>query len=246
MLPSGRTTGPLSPKFTKWQGDKQSSDAPEHWLSAAAYIGDFALVQLIVEQCVNVDGESDIFGTPLVNAAYGGHLTLVRFLLGKGADVNSGALQLTEIESREAERYMGRFIEKFLFLPGYRCPWIALGAAAVAGHEEIVKLLLEPDLKLSRSSHSFFHVITDAAEGGNLNVLRRIITCADLDALPQRVTRRALNNALKASACKDHLDSMRFLLDAGTPVDLSLYTVNDHSALWYAACNGQIAAIELL
>ena len=224
----------------------QSSDAAEHLFSTTAYLGNLSLVKTLIEQGADVNAQSDIFGTPLVNAARQGHLTLVQFLLSKGADVDGAAVQWTDDDREKRDPHRDVFLEKFLLLYADWGQWTALGAAAFAGHEEIVKILLNQGVKFSKSSCSFFHSIAYAAMGGNVNILRMIIACADFDAIPQKVAERVLENALKASASKGHLESVVFLLDAGAPVNFTSVMDGERSALWYATDQGRNVAIELL
>lgn len=77
-------------------GVGQESDAPEHVLSAAAYLGDISLVQYLLAQGVDVNVRSNIFGPPLRNVALKGHLEIARLLLDSGANTDNGCLPGTE------------------------------------------------------------------------------------------------------------------------------------------------------
>lgn len=65
------------------EGQGQRDQAPEHLLAAAACVGSTSLVQTHFDQGADVNGESGLFGTPLVNAARGEHLLLAHLLLEK-------------------------------------------------------------------------------------------------------------------------------------------------------------------
>ncbi|KAL2782769.1 hypothetical protein BJX66DRAFT_345536 [Aspergillus keveii] len=125
----------------KTEGLGQSSNAAEHRLCAAAYLGNMTLTQSLLSQGVDINGESDIFGLPLLSAAYGGHMELVLFLLEKGADPNGGVIQGNTKEER-------RHVRMFTSLSQ---GWTALEAATAGGHEAIVDLLLNLNIGISSS-----------------------------------------------------------------------------------------------
>ena len=72
-------------------GKGQTSCAPEHLLSAAAYVGNISLVEALLAHGVKVNTGSNVFGKPLFAAALAGHLAIVRLLLARGADADDGA-----------------------------------------------------------------------------------------------------------------------------------------------------------
>ncbi|KAF9885858.1 hypothetical protein FE257_012330 [Aspergillus nanangensis] len=235
----------------KREGGMQTSDALEHRLSAAACLGDLSLVKTLIADGANVNGQSDILGTPLANASLEGHSTVVQFLLNEGADIDGGATEWTEAERKTVETWSSiilplRFGATLFPTHGGFSPRTPLGAAAFAGQEETVKILLDPSRNLSRSTFGFYHSITYAAIGGNVEVLRMIMNAGDLDTLSKPITKRLLDSALKASASKGHLASMKILLDSGAPVHLSIPQEYESSALVYAAQVGRNDAIKLL
>ncbi|CEL01023.1 hypothetical protein ASPCAL00615 [Aspergillus calidoustus] len=223
----------------KRDGLHQSSDSPQHRLCAAACIGDVGLIQSLLLNGADVNAKSDIFGSPLLNAARGGHATIVGFLLENGADPECDTVRWTT----ESER---NDVQRFIFRRMNKEPWTPLGAAAFAGHGAIVKLLLEPRYSLSRSSCSFFHAIIHTSRGGHVDFLRMLIASADFDTIPEKVKTRVLDSALKESASGGHLQNIQLLLECGAPVDLSIPEEQEHTALWYAAFHGRNEAIELL
>ncbi|KAL4914596.1 ankyrin repeat-containing domain protein [Aspergillus aurantiobrunneus] len=122
----------------------------------------------------------------------------------------------------------------------------ALSEATLAGHDEIVSLLLKSELKLSRSSCNFFHALIFAAWGANMRILQTMLSCADFDTIGHQLTQNVLSEALEASADKGHVNGMKLLLEAGAPFTHSTLERGDISALSYAATAGQNAVIELL
>lgn len=58
-------------------------------------------------------------------------------------------------------------------------PFIPLSAAAFAGHEEIVQLLLSPQFCLSWSCCYFFQALSLAVEGGHSTILQTLLGSAD-------------------------------------------------------------------
>ncbi|KAL4879754.1 ankyrin repeat-containing domain protein [Aspergillus karnatakaensis] len=237
-----RTFTGLDCNFTetqKRQGEEQASDAPEHRLCAAACIGRLDLVQSLVDQGVDVNVESDIYGAPLWCAARGGHLPVVQWLLHKGADSYSGAICWREGDKETIVDHLRRMNG------GYR-PYTALQAAAAAGHEELVRLFLEPPFNVSRPVCSLLHASISAARKGHANVLRVLLASVDITTITQELFTMALDIALKKSADQGHLECMRCLLDAGAPVNSYYYNAGVPSTAWWAATNGQNEAIELL
>ncbi|RDW81611.1 ankyrin repeat domain-containing protein [Aspergillus mulundensis] len=225
------------------RGGDQTSDSTEHRLSAAACIGNLSLIQTLIDEGADVNAPSDIFGTPLLNAAREGHLPVIRLLLKKGADINRDSIDWTEGEDRNEQ-----FVRKFLIEDIKWTHFSPLGAAAYAGHEETVAFILSPEINLSRSSCSFFHAIIYAAWSGNIPILQTIFSAADFAALPRNlnIKKRVLSTALKGAASGGHLPAMRFLIDNGAPVGLIADRTLEDSPLSYAAAKGQDAAIELL
>ncbi|OJJ06000.1 hypothetical protein ASPVEDRAFT_45425 [Aspergillus versicolor CBS 583.65] len=230
------------------EGLRQTDQAPEHLLAAAARVGSTSLVQRLLDQGADVNGESDLFGTPLVNAARGGHLLLVRLLLEKGADSDCASLELTEQEIGDElflDDFPGR-LNSMSPIKEERAPFSPLSAAAFAGHMEIVQLLLSPQLRLSRSSCYFFQALSLAAEGGHSSILQILLASADLDAVDHRLSRQVKIDALKRAASEGQVDCMELLLDAGAPITRMTFSTLTESTLTCAATRGQNGAIKLL
>ena len=140
----------------------QSRDAQEHLLSVAANIGNLGLVKNLMKS-VNVNTGSYVFGKPLLNAAWKGHLEIVQFLLSEGAD--AGDCVQTQTEQNLQNNNDWNTTRKLCPNSDFEDsrPDTALEAAALGGYEQVVQLLLQPDYKVSRSSYNYFRAITYAA-----------------------------------------------------------------------------------
>jgi len=222
----------------------QRSDAQEHLLSAAADIGDLALVQHLAKS-VNVNIGSYVFGKPLLNAAWKGHLKIVQFLLTEGADAEDGVQPQTEQDSRNGhdENAMEKITVEF----ENPRPGTALEAAALGGHEQVVRLLFQPDAKVSRSSYSYFKAITYAAMSGNLDLLGLVSEEADFSTLSEITTQELWNHTLKGAAWHGRTKTIPFLLKAGAHINHEEpFERGWTTALGFAALRGHNDTIRLL
>ncbi|KAF3388862.1 Ankyrin repeat and KH domain-containing protein 1 [Penicillium rolfsii] len=118
-------------------------------LTTAAGNGHADLVQLLLDQGADINGESEFRGTALADACYNGHEEVVKMLLNRGVSVNTGLsnIGLASRNPLEAAAYGGylgivqRLLEHGIHVHCYGTR--ALWEAASEGHEEIVCLLLE-------------------------------------------------------------------------------------------------------
>lgn len=111
---------------------------------------------------VDVNTGSYVFGKPLLNAAWEGHLQIVQFLPNEGADAGDCA----KFHERDSQDNNNRYARQKSYSDSNfedPRPGTALEAAALGGYEQVVQLLLQPDYKVSRSSYNYFRAITYAA-----------------------------------------------------------------------------------
>ncbi len=128
---------------------KEKSKGGLNALTTAARKGDLDMVKLLIEAGFDVD-DQDSFGSdsPLIKASYYGKLQIVKYLLGKGADI-----KLTDYRGNTAllnAAYNGyTAVVKELLKNGAEINernnhnWNALMQACVEGHFETAKFLLE-------------------------------------------------------------------------------------------------------
>ncbi|KAL2847791.1 ankyrin repeat-containing domain protein [Aspergillus pseudoustus] len=207
-------------------GLSQESDALVHRFSAAACIGDLALVQSLLDEGADVDGKSGVFDTALVNAARWGHLPVVQLLLENGADLQRDVIHGVGGKTSDDLDADIDFVSWFIWTLE-ECH--TLEAAAIGGHEDILSLLLEPRLNLSRSSCTFFHALIGAAEGGSINVLRMLMDSANFDAIGTILKKMVLDSAMKRATSAGHLECMELLIDAGAPLSYNGTAEGDHA-----------------
>ena len=99
-------------------------------LNRAALAGDQARCEVLLSRGANVNGAGMHGMRPVMSAAEGGHLQMVRFLVANGADVNahnvSGSALMCAVDSDHAE------MVRFLILNGAELTWTnSLGETAL-------------------------------------------------------------------------------------------------------------------
>lgn len=232
--------GPVPPQIS------QRCDAQEHLLSVAANLGNLALVKHLIKS-VNVNTGSYVFGKPLLNAAWKGHLEIVQFLLSEGADATDHVQSQTEQDLQNSnDWYTTRKIYSDSDFEDPR-PDTALEAAALSGCEQVVQLLLQPEYRVSRSSYNYFRAITYAALSDNLDLLALVSKKADFNTLSEVTTQDFWNHTLNSAAFHGSTKTVPFILDAGAQINHTiLYDRFYTSALGFAALRGHNDTIRVL
>lgn len=167
--------------------------------AAAAHVGNVVMLKKLIDKGVDIDAQSRYFGKPLRGAAFGGHRDAVLLLLDSGADANAHSAHIyfnwrsTVLNSHEST---------------------ALQAAALAGHEHVARLLLEPKYLVSASGMEYERAILYAARGGHLSLVRFLMNKAKI-MQPEQLQQWIL---LKA-CCYGHEPIARMMLDLGTSLN---------------------------
>jgi hypothetical protein len=160
---------------TQWNAGPEDSASlnKQNMLSVAIITGDVPLVQQLLrpESDIQVNFESPYFGRPLNLAARWGHMEILRFLLRRNA--NTQALQ------RSVMFYWGREGGVWgTYGSYYSSHGSALRAASLAGHIDIVRILMEPKYRISYVGE-FYEVLLAAGRAGHVHIIRVLLEMAD-------------------------------------------------------------------
>jgi ankyrin repeat protein len=195
--------------------------------------------------CVGVNKKSAYFGRPLHIAAAWGYIEIVQYLLDNGAD----AYRIVAPTVNDND--WNRRIE-------HVCLWSRrvdqspdgspLRAAALSGHEDIVRLLLQPKYNIwSFSRPEYYRAILAATRSGHENILDMLLNAAGLDfdkigSFKQQILFEAVRH--------DRENIVLRLLQAGTDVNFSrgwdLPRRKIQTALHIAAAHNRTGIIRLL
>lgn len=169
------------------QPARPPNDISHHALIALAFLGDKSRLKTSIDAGVHVNIGNKVMGTPLHAAAAKGHTEIVVLLLECGADVN-------------------------LKMDGWG--YTAIDLAVRAGHEEIVRILLNPKHGIRLDDQAHKSVVLSAARGGNVDLMQLVVKfrpIAYFRAFEQKIL-------LEASA-HGNVNLVRSLLDRGAHVN---------------------------
>ena len=166
----------------------------------------------------------------LIEVAKNGHLDVVKYLVGKGANIrirNESALQL-------ATRYGHLNVVKYLIDQGaniHSGDDYALRDAAYYGHLDVVKYLVEKGADIHVEDDYAFRI---AAKNGHLDMVKYMIERgANIHAGEE--------GALRLAAYYGHLDMVKYLIEQGA----NIHAKNDY-ALRRAVENGHSEVVKYL
>ncbi|GFO38862.1 ankyrin repeat and kh domain-containing protein 1, partial [Plakobranchus ocellatus] len=231
-------------------GSGSAADATEEGeslLSLACSAGYYELAQVLLAMKANVE-DRGIKGdcTPLMEAASGGHVDIVRLLLLHRADINA--------QSRAGNTPLhygacGGFKEvvQELMLNGANVEihnengHTPLMEAASAGHVDVAKILLEHGAGINTHSNEFKEsALTLACYKGHLDMVKFLLEAG----ADQEHKTDEMHTALMEASMDGHVEVARLLLDSGAQVNMPADSFE--SPLTLAACGGHIELASLL
>jgi ankyrin repeat protein len=246
-----------------WHGDdprnepKKAKQLAQDVLGGAIVTGNLPLVRSLLAardlDLPDINTKSFYFGLPLTTAAAFGHLHIVQYLLGRGA--NPRAVDRKWCRSNKWSMYPWEPKTGKLSVDRRRCVFqspegSALTAAALGGHQEVVDYLLQPHCRIPPLELEYSYALAAAARGGHLAIIRSLlqvlknVTGHGLSGVPG--TRLVM---LWEAVRFDHRELVRELLDSRAKVDARPDPVvhgDSGTALEIAARVGNAEILRLL
>lgn len=166
-----------------------------HTMTVAARQGEFEVVQSLLSQGADPNDLSIYFGFALSAAAKHGHHSIVKSLLDHGA------------EPQTCDRRFTGHAESSYF----RSPIVL---AAGAGHENIIRILMEPKYQHPASGGVYNYALQKSIEGGHVACAFLLLDCGMFDQ-PSSIHQRVLLSA-SANGC---LPLIKAMIEKGADVD---------------------------
>ncbi|KAG5844228.1 hypothetical protein ANANG_G00160140 [Anguilla anguilla] len=204
-------------------------------------------LQVLLAMHANVEDrgiKGDI--TPLMAAASGGYVDIVKLLLVHGADVNA---QSSTGNTALTYACAGGFVDvvKVLLKEGANIEdhnengHTPLMEAASAGHVEVARVLLEYGAGINTHSNEFKEsALTLACYKGHLDMVRFLLEAG----ADQEHKTDEMHTALMEACMDGHVEVARLLLDSGAQVNMPADSFE--SPLTLAACGGHVELAALL
>ncbi len=207
--------------------------------------------------------------TPLMAAAYGGHLSIVEALLQAGIHVNASDYDSNTALIYAASADHANVIKTLLRVPGININaasnggWTALMSAASKGHVEAVKVLLKatgiasneimdsswtmveltgPTIIVDAVNKQKMTALMLAAQNGHHEVAKVLLT---IPGIGVNATTRSGNTALMLAARNGYLEVVEALL-AATDINVDITNNNGDVALKIALTNGDFQIVKAL
>ncbi|KAL8603592.1 hypothetical protein ACOMHN_022544 [Nucella lapillus] len=224
-----------------------TTEEGESLLSLACSAGYYELAQVLLAMNANVE-DRGIKGdcTPLMEAASGGFVDIVRLLLLHGADVNAqssaGNTPLHSAACAGHENVVKELITNGALVEVHNeNGHTPLMEAASAGHVKIAEELLASGAGINTHSNEFKEsALTLACYKGHLEMVQFLL---DAGADQEHKTDE-MHTALMEASMDGHVQVARLLLDSGAQVNMPVDSFE--SPLTLAACGGHVELANLL
>ncbi|XP_064917736.1 ankyrin repeat domain-containing protein 17 isoform X5 [Columba livia] len=214
----------------------EHTEEGESLLCLACSAGYYELAQVLLAMHANVEDrgiKGDI--TPLMAAANGGHVKIVKLLLAHGADVNA--------QSSTGHLEMVRFLLEAGADQEHKTDEMhtALMEACMDGHVEVARLLLDSGAQVNMPADSFESPLTLAACGGHVELAALLI---ERGANLEEVNDEGYTPLMEA-AREGHEEMVALLLGQGANINAQTEETQE-TALTLACCGGFLEVADFL
>ncbi len=225
--------------------EKNSQGALDEELRHHAEMGNTKVIPSLLQKGANINARSEKYRrTPLMLAAFGGHVDTVKLLLEKGADVNARdevvGTALTDASSAGYLEVVKLLLEKGADVNAKnKDGGTALTDASCTGHLEVVKLLLEKGADVNAKDEVVGTALMMGSFHGHVEVVRLLLEKgADVNA-----KNKDGGTALTDASSEGRLQVVRLLLEKGA--DVNARTIGG-TALELASEKGHSQIVDLL
>jgi ankyrin repeat protein len=212
-------------------------------LQVASLQGHEKVVKMLLDKAADVNAQSGYFGTALHAASLAGHEKLVELLLDKGAHVNaqdgeSGTPLYAASASALSESHLLHDKGGYVIKP--RKLGTALHAASLAGHEKVVKMLLDKGADINAQGGSYGTALYAASLQGHEKVVELLLgKGADVNA-----EGGYYGTALHGASARGNEKVVELLVGKGA--DVNALNGGSGTPLYAASARGHEKVVELL